>query len=120
MKALLVEDDELYREIIEELLQENGFQVMTAKNGIEALELLKGRECEFQLLVTDFNMPLMDGKVLIETILALHISIGKIIVLSGICHNESSLDELIQKNGNIHFVSKHVPLAVLREDVLKI
>ncbi len=59
-QTILVVDDSLNtREVEKTILQAYGYEVDTAKDGMEALEKLKARE--FQLVVTDVEMPLMDG-----------------------------------------------------------
>lgn len=58
-RVLLVEDDLLLTELIEMLLSIEGFDVVHAANGAEALELLK--EGVFDLVVLDLMMPVMDG-----------------------------------------------------------
>jgi two-component system cell cycle sensor histidine kinase/response regulator CckA len=56
---LVAEDDPLVLGVIERLLAEQGHDVLTARNGAEALRLaLAGR---VDLLVTDVRMPVMDG-----------------------------------------------------------
>jgi DNA-binding response OmpR family regulator len=58
-KLLLVDDDEGLRELYEEELEEEGYEILTAKNGKEALQKLeKGRP---DLVVLDIVMPKMDG-----------------------------------------------------------
>ncbi len=54
---LVVEDDDSLRELEYELLTRQGYQVVAAKNGIEALELWKQRHYSFDLLLTDMIMP---------------------------------------------------------------
>ena len=56
MKALLVEDEVLVREVASEDLAEAGFEVTTASDGDEALAILRG-DGGFQLLFTDIRMP---------------------------------------------------------------
>jgi len=57
-KILVVEDHDDIREIIFNQLSP-AYEVSCAENGAAALEIL--REKTFDLIVTDFNMPLMDG-----------------------------------------------------------
>ncbi len=60
--VLLVEDNELNREIAQELLQSEGVQVTTALNGGEALEVFTSApEGTFTLILMDIMMPVMDG-----------------------------------------------------------
>ena len=56
MKALLVEDEVLVREVASEDLAEAGFEVTAASDGDEALAILS-EDTEFQLLFTDIRMP---------------------------------------------------------------
>ena len=59
---LLVEDNELNREIAVELLQEYGFRVDTAENGAAALEKVKNSAPgEYDLVLMDIQMPVMNG-----------------------------------------------------------
>ncbi len=61
-RVLLVEDNELNREIAEELLTENGFAVETAEDGSVAVEKVKSSEPgHFDLILMDIQMPVMDG-----------------------------------------------------------
>jgi len=55
-KVLLVEDELLVREVAFEDLSEAGFDVVTASDGDEALEIL-GQRADFDLLFTDIRMP---------------------------------------------------------------
>jgi sigma-B regulation protein RsbU (phosphoserine phosphatase) len=59
IQALVVDDDEIVASLIELFLSSRGYEVRRAGDGVEALALL--RVGGFQLLVTDWNMPRMDG-----------------------------------------------------------
>ena len=64
---LLVEDESLVRELAARTLQGQGYTVIQAGNGTEALQLLQSQpELSFQLLVTDVVMPLLGGPGLAE------------------------------------------------------
>ncbi len=59
---MLVEDNELNREIAYELLSEQGLIVDAVENGREALELLKQQpENFYELIFMDIQMPVMNG-----------------------------------------------------------
>ena len=59
---LLVEDNELNREIAVEILNEYGFLVDTAENGAEAVEKVKNSTSgSYDLVLMDVQMPVMDG-----------------------------------------------------------
>jgi len=58
-KLLIVEDDEAQRFLYHEELVEEGYEVVLAKNGKEALKCLEG--ALFDLIILDIRMPEMDG-----------------------------------------------------------
>lgn len=63
---LVVDDDDRIRSLLSRFLRENGFVVATAKNGVDALDVLK---CAyFDALVVDVMMPEMDGLTLTRTL----------------------------------------------------
>ena len=65
---LLVEDEHMVRDLVQEILEEYGYEVLTASNGIEGLELCRKFEGQIQLLITDVVMPRMSGRELAESI----------------------------------------------------
>ncbi len=67
-RILLVDDDELELELMADRLASVGFQVTSAHDGREALEIF-GQQW-FPLVLTDWNMPLMDGIALTEQLRA--------------------------------------------------
>jgi len=65
IRVLFVEDSPTMRRIIHNSLNRIGFDdVVEAEHGLDALE--KIREYEFDLILTDWNMPEMDGEQLVE------------------------------------------------------
>ena len=62
MKILLVEDEEIIREMIRQILLASGYEVVTAENGLEALKIFEKSQIDFDLVITDFNMPQMNGR----------------------------------------------------------
>ncbi len=56
---LVVEDDAHTRELVSYILTKTGFQVQSAKNGVEAIEVM--RNTPIDLVVCDIMMPKMDG-----------------------------------------------------------
>jgi CheY-like chemotaxis protein len=66
--VLVVEDDEALRAVTERIFARNGYQVITAGTGREAVDLALAYADEIHLLVTDVVMPHMQGKQLAEQI----------------------------------------------------
>jgi CheY-like chemotaxis protein len=57
---IVVEDDDGVRVLVEELLLERGYNVITAQNGAEGLDRIQ-REPRLSLIITDIRMPGIDG-----------------------------------------------------------
>ena len=69
LRVLLVDDSSMARRHITQVLQNIGIrQITTAVDGREALEIYKNQGSSFDLIVTDYNMPNMDGRELTEFI----------------------------------------------------
>jgi type II secretory ATPase GspE/PulE/Tfp pilus assembly ATPase PilB-like protein/ActR/RegA family two-component response regulator len=66
-RVLLVDDDEDARLLMKTLLEKEGFETSEARNGHEALDLLKV-DPDFSLVILDLVMPAMDGKELLYAI----------------------------------------------------
>jgi two-component system chemotaxis response regulator CheY len=60
MRALVIDDSRTTRIIIGNILREIGMDVLEAANGLEALEQMKF-ETDIDLLMVDWNMPVMNG-----------------------------------------------------------
>lgn len=68
-RILLVEDNELNREIAEEIISETGVTVESAENGLEALEKFeKSVENYYDMILMDIQMPVMNGYEAVEAI----------------------------------------------------
>ncbi|HEY8863498.1 MAG TPA: ATP-binding protein [Candidatus Dormibacteraeota bacterium] len=100
---LVVEDADDLREITELILARNGYRVITAANGPEALEAAKNHAGTIDLLLTDVVMPHMHGPELVERIAASRPEI-RVLYMSGYAQpmvdNGGTLDDgvlLIEK-----------------------
>ena len=67
--VLVVEDEAALREVTRRILARNGYHVITAASGPEALEIVRNYQDEIHLLVTDVVMPHMLGKEVAEQVL---------------------------------------------------
>jgi signal transduction histidine kinase/CheY-like chemotaxis protein len=64
--VLVVEDEEAMREVTRRILTRNGYQVITAASGPEAISIARGHPGEIHLVVTDVVMPHMLGREVAE------------------------------------------------------
>jgi DNA-binding response OmpR family regulator len=60
-RILIAEDEEGLRTLVARALSMDGHAVMTANDGAEALDVLAREQGDFELLLTDIRMPVMDG-----------------------------------------------------------
>lgn len=66
--VLLAEDEDMVRSLCRQVLESCGYNVVEARNGIEALELFNDSNTKIDLLMTDIVMPKMGGKELAENL----------------------------------------------------
>jgi two-component system, OmpR family, response regulator len=81
VRILLVDDEIALRDVLAVLLRYHGFIVDTAIDGLDALAKLGPDLCRFDLVITDNQMPRMDGTTLIRSLRSANFG-GKIIVFS--------------------------------------
>lgn len=83
---LLVEDDELLRNLVRQTLQAEGYTILEACSGEEALSLFKQHQGGIDLLLTDVVMPLMSGRELAEQLKAFYPKLH-VLFISGYTHD---------------------------------
>ena len=79
---LIVDDDASYLCLLERILESSGFKVTKAANGVEAVNILK--KLKFDVMITDFHMPGMNGIQLAKKVKELHIDIFIVMVTAGL------------------------------------
>lgn len=103
-KLVLVADDEFFiRETIKKTLEERGYDVITAQDGTEALAIFASRIGEIDLVVTNVEMPFMDGPALCRALKKLKPD-AKVLVSSG--HKQQEKVQEIKASGVQHFLAK--------------
>lgn len=80
--VLLVEDEEMVRNLTTELLRESGYRVLTANGGAEAVQVFKNHRRDIHLLITDVVMPKMSGKEVADKIRSIQPD-TKVLFMSG-------------------------------------
>jgi CheY-like chemotaxis protein len=72
MPILVVDDEPFFRSPVSTILRKAGFHTIEARDGFEAYEIVRAIGASVELLLTDFQMPRMDGLSLIESVRELH------------------------------------------------
>lgn len=83
---LIIDDEDSICEITKLSLEANGYKVMTASDGIEAITVYAKHKDEINLVLTDMMMPSMDGSTTIRTLEKINPNV-KIIAVSGLESN---------------------------------
>lgn len=88
---LLVDDEEFIRIVGKHMLEDMGYKVMLAENGLEAFEVFQKHAADIDAIVMDLIMPKMDGRETFEKIRAINENC-KIIISSGFAKDENLKD----------------------------
>lgn len=112
--VLLVDDEETVRAIGSEMLKELGFEVITARDGREAVELYKTGK-EFRVVILDLTMPHMDGEQCFRELCRIDPDV-KVIISSGF--SEHDVTQKFVGKELAGYVQKPYKLSELKE-VLK-
>jgi PAS domain S-box-containing protein len=116
--VLLVEDEDCVRNLVSRILQLNGYTVLLASSGAEALELFKGYDGRIDLLLTDVIMPHMNGVQLVEQATSIRENL-RVLYLSG--YANSFLDAPQGTSASAAaFLSKPVTPQVLAKKVREV
>ncbi len=112
---LVVDDEPVARANLEHVLRKEGYEVVAAENGVEALEKMKKRG--FDLLLTDLKMEKVDGMELLVKArkIAPHMDT---VIFTGYATVSSAVEAL--QHGAAHYLTKPINLDELRDVVQKI
>jgi len=112
--VLVVEDEKPVQEVAARMLQQLGYEVITADHGLQALEVFEVRHHEIDLILLDMVMPRLDGKETLQRLRQLN-DATPILLTSG--YNEYESTSLLAGKGQAGFIQKPYDLNTLRESV---
>ncbi len=72
LRILVVDDDTVNRQAMELLLEREGHEVVAVENGLVAIERIQARGAQFDVVVTDLQMPRLGGRALYEQLSEQH------------------------------------------------
>jgi CheY-like chemotaxis protein len=90
-RILVVDDDTAVGKVTQAALTEAGYRVATVANGAEALEIIKARPEQFDLVLTDIDMPVLSGAKLALALAALRPALP-VMAMSGLSIKSDGLD----------------------------
>ena len=114
---LLVEDDDMVRAVTRRILLKAGYEVEEAVNGREALDKCRGRDNDVDLVLTDIEMPEMNGAELADRLATLCPGV-RILFISGYTEDRVTREKLIQPGAP--FLEKPFTPAVLLDRVREV
>ncbi len=88
-KVLVVDDDKSVREVGKDMLETIGFNVITAVDGQEAIEILRDRSNEIDCVLLDLSMPRMNGEECFHELRKIRQDV-RIIIYSGYSEEETA------------------------------
>lgn len=112
---LVVDDEENAREGLSKILSKEGYKVDTAADGKEAIDVIKRQN--FDLVITDMRMPLMDGFEVLREIKKMDEDIG-VIMITAYGEVESYLEAM--NLGAFEYINKPVRVNELKRVITKV
>jgi PAS domain S-box-containing protein len=103
--VLVVEDEEGVREVVGRMLERLGFRVITAENGIQALERLDDHEGAMAAVLLDLSMPRMGGPEVLQHVRERRPDVP-VVLMSGYTEQEVASKLLDGSDGSLAFLQK--------------
>ena len=100
---LIVENEPAIRNLLQVALRRNGYTVLAAESGREALELVRNHDGAIDLLITDVMMPDMDGPELVRQLSTI-LPDTRTLFMSG--YMDDTLGERGILSSNANFIQK--------------
>jgi len=114
-RILLVDDEENARTALAKILSREEYEVLSAGNGFEALELLKNTQVD--LIITDINMPEMNGMSFLREINQLYPG-SNVIMVTAYGEVESYIEAM--NLGAFEYINKPVRINELKKIISKV
>jgi len=113
---LFADDDVTCLEVCIKMLQQLGYKVLDAKDGLEAIEVFKSNQSEVDLVILDMNMPHNGGSTF-DQLKKIDENV-RVIIASG--YAESQRIREMMEQGCYGFIQKPFSLNVLSQKILNV
>jgi nitrogen-specific signal transduction histidine kinase len=114
-RLLLVDDEDMVRDVCQSMLARMGFEVLTAADGMEAVEIYRRHAAEIDGVVLDYAMPRMDGLATLRAMAGIRADV-RAILSSG--YTEEEATRRFNDAGLAGFIQKPYQFEKLRAAVL--
>lgn len=114
--VLVVDDDSLVLNVASEMLAQLGFQVLTAINGREGVEVFRAHRDEITCVILDLTMPVMGGEEALRELRNVRSEV-RVILSSG--YNEQDVTQRFVGRGLAGFIQKPYTTAGLRSALMR-
>ncbi|MDF1825957.1 MAG: response regulator [Verrucomicrobiales bacterium] len=118
--VLVIDDMAPNRMLLGKFLKSAGYAVFEATNGIEALELLREQAILPDLIITDVEMPVMDGITMIEQIRYLDSSVAAVPIITASGNADDEMRSRAIQAGSSVFMSKPFDLKALQKEIARL
>lgn len=100
---LVIDDEDMLRSLLTEMLTDSGYKVHVAANGLEAIEIYQKQKNEIDLVISDIGMPKMGGEETFKQLKLMKRDV-KLIFISGFLEIEKKIE--LENLGICGFVQK--------------
>ncbi len=116
-RILLIDDEQIVRDTTRLALEDFGYTVIMAKNGLEGIEIFKKEKEQIDLVILDMLMPKMNGRECFANLQQIDQDV-KVIMSSGFTHDADFAE--VKKSGLKGFIRKPHNMIELSEIVAKV
>lgn len=112
-RILVVDDEKVTRLNVQHVLDKEGYEVVSASSGVEALEILK-RQRAFDVVITDLKMEQVDGMEVLHKAKEQNPN-TEVLIITGYATVPTAIEAM--KKGSFHFLAKPLKLDEVRTTV---
>lgn len=115
--VLLVEDDEILRDLVKIVLEGKGFCVLEAKDGEEALDVYSHHKAEIDVVLSDMGLPYLGGREILHKMKEIDPN-AKVILSSG--YSDPKIESEMLKEGATDYVPKPYDVGEITKKIREI
>ena len=114
---LLIDDEPMVTDICEMMIKRLGHKVLKAHSGLEGIEIYMAHKTDIDLIISDFNMPGMNGQEVVNTLRIMGHSVKVLLSSGGLSAAE---EQKVVGNGFNGFLRKPYNMTTLSNKIAEI